>query len=145
MEKDTKKLNRKPRVGIDDTNLSLGFGKKQSFGGCIFFTPSVRGCIGAGGNKVPFEDGAFCIKDSPLWSKAVFITLYTGGKDFSDFCKSSSTTTEEADETYYRAGMMESEAVLYLVVSVGMYLDSRGKFCRFRRCHLGIIVHYNII
>lgn len=43
-------------------------------------------------SEVSFEECAFCIKGSSLWSKVVFVVICAGGKGLSDFCKSSSTT-----------------------------------------------------
>jgi hypothetical protein len=48
-------------------------------------------------SEVSFEECAFCIKGSSLWSKVVFVVICTGGKGLSDFCKSSSTTVEGSD------------------------------------------------
>lgn len=48
-------------------------------------------------SEVSFEECAFGIKGSSLWSKVVFIVICTGGKGLSNFCKSSSTTVEGSD------------------------------------------------
>ena len=48
-------------------------------------------------SEVSFEDCAFCIKGSSLWSKVVFVVICTGGKGLFDFCKSGSTTVEGSD------------------------------------------------
>ena len=48
-------------------------------------------------SEVSFEECVFYFKDSPLWSKVVFVIICTGGKSLSDFCKSSSTTVEGRD------------------------------------------------
>lgn len=48
-------------------------------------------------SEVFFEECAFCIKGSSLWSKDVFVVICTGGKSLSDFCKSSSATVEGSD------------------------------------------------
>ena len=45
-------------------------------------------------SEVSFEECAFCIKGSSLWSKVVFVVICTGGKSLFNLCKSSSTTVE---------------------------------------------------
>lgn len=109
----------KPRVGMDYTILSLDFDKKQ-FLMVYFFYPSgawlqrresndislslvtCRGNAGKGGlngikkcfdynSKNYFEECVCHMQGSILWCKAVFITVCTGVKNLSDFCKSGST------------------------------------------------------
>ena len=60
-------------------------------------------------SEVSFEECAFCIKGSSLWSKVVFVVICTGGKNLSDFCKSSSTTVEGSD--CYEKGMVNVSVV----------------------------------
>ena len=56
-------------------------------------------------SEVSFEECAFCIEGSSLWSKVIFVVIRTGGKSLSDFCKSSSTTVEGSD-FYDEKGMV---------------------------------------
>lgn len=92
-----------------------------------FFTIPMRGCIGASSSGISlslvtckgnagkevmresgkyfacsseasFEDCAFCIKGSSLWSKVVFAVIRTGSKGIFDFCKGSNTTVKVRTE-----------------------------------------------
>ena len=70
-------------------------------------------------SEVSFEECAFCIKGSSLWSKDVFVVICTGGKSLSDFCKSSSTTVEGSD--LYVKESMVYVCVVECVDGFGMF------------------------
>lgn len=48
-------------------------------------------------SEISFEECTSYIEGSSLWSKVVFAVIRTGGKNFSGFCKSGSTTVEGSD------------------------------------------------